>query len=120
MEDQARQCMSAEKECMAIRREWTSKCELLQNEIDHWKNEYASEQTKSARLREQNSRTERELYRILQRKYELMRGNLQSRSHQSLAASPDQNLEKDLEDKPQVNKIHDYHVSIFVIFTLHL
>lgn len=116
LEDQAKQCMLAEKECMIIKREWASKCETLQNEIDHWKNEFALEQSKSARLREQNSRTERELYRILQRKYELMRGgrrpsnNSNNNSLDQMSSTPnsfnqlhDADREKDAaDDKPQV------------------
>ena len=110
LEDQAKQCMLAEKECMTIKREWASKCETLQNEIDHWKNEFALEQSRSARLREQNSRTERELYRILQRKYELMRGNAGRQhplqpTHENMTkiSSIHENAERDnIEDKPQV------------------
>ncbi len=111
LEDQARQCMMAEKECMAIKREWTTKCELLQNEIEHWKNEHQSEQSKNVRLRDQNSRTERELYRILQRKYELMRGNAQSRSNPSLTIEPEKESPT-IEEKHQVFDIL-LHILIF-------
>ena len=104
LEDQARQCMSAEKECMQIKREWTTKCESLQNEINHWKDQYAAEQAKSTRLREQNSRTERELYRILQRKYELMRGINAQTSQRGSNSNSLHDIEKELmtEEKPQV------------------
>jgi len=74
LEDQAKQCMSVEKECIEIERTWKTKCEGLEAEISHWKNEYESQQLKGDRLREHLSRTERELYGILQRKYELIRG----------------------------------------------
>jgi len=95
--------MDVEKECMATKREWASKCDILQAEIEHWKNEHLLEQTKSTKLREQNSRTERELYRILQRKYELMRGNVaQNKSSQGLN-EVEKELLPTMEEKPQVN-----------------
>jgi predicted RNase H-like nuclease (RuvC/YqgF family) len=64
LEDQEKQCMTAEKECLDIRTEWTQKCSLLEKEIEDWKKEFGRQQLKSDRLREQCSRTERELYRI--------------------------------------------------------
>ena len=98
--------MLAEKECMTIKREWASKCESLQNEIDHWKNEHNAEQLKSAKLREQNSRTERELYRILQRKYELMRGNnVHSKSSNSLMTEDIKDIVPIIEEKQPVSLV---------------
>lgn len=119
LEDQARQCMDIEKECMAIKREWASKCDLLQTEIEHWKLEHQNEQTKSTKLREQNSRTERELYRILQRKYELMRGNVaQNKSMHSLNEAEKESLQA--EEKPQacvaLYKSIDIFIAYFFIF----
>lgn len=66
--------MLAEKECVNVRKECASKCETLEMRIMAWEKEYACQQLKSERLREHLSRTERELYGILQRKYEFMRG----------------------------------------------
>jgi chromosome segregation ATPase len=74
LEDQAKQCMAVEKECLEIEREWKAKCDVLENEISNWKNEYEILKLKGDRLRGHLSRTERELYGILQRKYELTRG----------------------------------------------
>lgn len=74
LEDQAKQNMSLETECIAIDRQWKQKAEILDQEIAKWKMAYDGEQVKGNRLREQLSRTEKELYGILQRKYELMRG----------------------------------------------
>jgi hypothetical protein len=74
LEDQAKQCMAVEKECLEIEREWKKRCECLENEISDWKNEYEILKSKGDRLRGHLSRTERELYGILQRKYELTRG----------------------------------------------
>lgn len=108
--------MDVEKECMAIKREWASKCELLQAEIEHWKNEHLLEQTKSTKLREQNSRTERELYRILQRKYELMRGNVsQNKSMQGLNEADKETLPT-MEEKPQVYIIFFVSLSVSLCF----
>ena len=73
LEDQAKQCMTVEKECISLERKWRAKCELLEKDTETWKREYESEKQKSDKLREHLSRTERELYSILQRKYELMR-----------------------------------------------
>lgn len=74
LEEQAKQSMEIEAECIAIERQWSSRCEALENEITRWKRECEGERLKSDRLREQLSRAEKELYGILQRKYELMRG----------------------------------------------
>jgi hypothetical protein len=65
--------MLVEKECISLERKWRAKCELLEKDTETWKREYESEKQKSEKLREHLSRTERELYSILQRKYELMR-----------------------------------------------
>ena len=74
LEDQAKQCMEVEKECVSIERSWKAKCEALEREIANWKQQYEAQKVKGDRVREHLSRTERELYGILQRKYELMRG----------------------------------------------
>ena len=74
LEDQAKQCMEVEKECVSIERSWKAKCEALEKEIADWKQQYEAQKLKGDRVREHLSRTERELYGILQRKYELMRG----------------------------------------------
>ena len=66
--------MSVEKECLEIEMKWKEHSELLEKEIEKWKKSYELEKTKTEKLREHLSRTERELYGILQRKYELIRG----------------------------------------------
>jgi len=73
LEEQAKQCMAVEKECTDLERKWKDNCAQLGNEIESWKAAYAAQKLKSDKLREHLSRTERELYSILQRKYELMR-----------------------------------------------
>lgn len=89
LETQAKQSMALEAECISIDRQWKARCEDLEQEIMKWKAEFQSEKVKGDRLREQLSRSERELYGILQRKYELMRGPAKStgRPSQSEAAS---------------------------------
>ena len=47
---------------------------MMEKDIGEWQKKYLAEEKKGVRLREQISRTEKELYGILQRKYELMRG----------------------------------------------
>lgn len=74
LEDQAKQNMSLEKECIANEREWKIKSENLEKEISYWKIEFETQKVKGDRLREHLSRTEREMYGLLQRKYEFMRG----------------------------------------------
>jgi hypothetical protein len=66
--------MAVEKECMLVEQRWKAKNEELLAEIDKWKASFRQEKLKGDRLREQVHRSERELYGILQRKYELMRG----------------------------------------------
>lgn len=74
LEDQAKLCVDLEHECTEIERSWREKCVYLEHEIDEWKKRSMVEEKKGDRLREQISRTEKELYSILQKKYELMRG----------------------------------------------
>jgi predicted RNase H-like nuclease (RuvC/YqgF family) len=74
LEDQAKLCVDLEHECTEIERNWRDKCVYLEHEIDEWKKRSMVEEKKGDRLREQISRTEKELYSILQKKYELMRG----------------------------------------------
>ena len=74
LEDQAKQCMTVERECIAVDRSWKEKNEVLVKEIEEWKKKNATQEMKTNKLREHLSRTEKELYGILQRKYELMRG----------------------------------------------
>jgi hypothetical protein len=50
------------------------KHEVFENQIKTWKREFEAEQLKGDRVREHLSRTERELYGMLQRKYELIKG----------------------------------------------
>ena len=74
LEDQAKQCMAVERECIAIERSWREKAKGLEEEISEWKKMNDTQELKTNKLREHLSRTEKELYGILQRKYELMRG----------------------------------------------
>ena len=74
LEDQAKQCMEVEKECVSIERNWKAKGKVLEKEIGSWKQQFEAQKLKGDRVREHLSRTERELYGILQRKYELLRG----------------------------------------------
>lgn len=77
LEKEAKQNMNLERECILIENSWKLKCESLEKEIEKWKLDSATEKIKNEKLREHLSRTERELYGILQRKYELMRGSSQ-------------------------------------------
>jgi hypothetical protein len=81
LEEQARQSMAVERECMLIEQRWKAKNEELLVEIEKWKTSFRQEKLKGDRLREQVHRSERELYGILQRKYELMRGPGTNRSN---------------------------------------
>lgn len=74
LEDQAKQCMEIEKECVFIERSWKAKCKGFEDEIATCKKQFEAQKMKSDRVRDHLSRTERELYGILQRKYELIRG----------------------------------------------
>lgn len=74
LEDQAKQSMAVEKECVAIETKWKKHCEERDMGIEALNKALEKEKSKGDRLREHLSRTERELYGILQRKYEIMRG----------------------------------------------
>ena len=74
LEDQAKQCMEIEKECVSIERSWKVKCKTFEDEIAAGKKQFEAQKMKSDRVRDHLSRTEKELYGILQRKYELIRG----------------------------------------------
>ena len=74
LEDSAKQCMGVEKECVAVEKIWNARTEELEKEIATWRRSFDAQKMKTDKLREHLSRTEKELYSILQRKYELMRG----------------------------------------------
>jgi len=74
LEDQAKQSMLVEKECLLVEQRWKAKNEELLKEIENWKTAFQQEKVKGDRLRDQVHRSERDLYGILQKKYELMRG----------------------------------------------
>lgn len=74
LEEQAKQSMIIEKECLLIEQKWILKNDEKTKEIEYYKNLFQQEKLKGDRLREHLHRTERELYSILQRKYELMKG----------------------------------------------
>jgi hypothetical protein len=74
LEDQAKQCMAVERECISVERKWKTKYDELEKTVEQMRVTYDKEKMKSDRLRENLTRTERELYGILQRKYELTKG----------------------------------------------
>ncbi len=74
LEREAKANIGLERSCVHIQNTWRSKCEALSKEIEDQKREIMNEKAKSDKLRETLSRTERELYGILQRKYEYMKG----------------------------------------------
>jgi hypothetical protein len=74
LEKQAKLSNAIEAECNKIERSWSLRCQQLEAEITHWKHECQKAQQRGAQIREQLSRTEKELYVILQRSYELRRG----------------------------------------------
>jgi hypothetical protein len=74
LEDQSKQCLAAEKRCDDIQAEADRREEQLHKEIEKITIKYEEEKQRGERFREQLSRTEREMYGILQRRYEGMRG----------------------------------------------
>eukprot|EP00607_Mallomonas_marina_P008663 CAMPEP_0182424894 /NCGR_PEP_ID=MMETSP1167-20130531/11162_1 /TAXON_ID=2988 /ORGANISM="Mallomonas Sp, Strain CCMP3275" /LENGTH=215 /DNA_ID=CAMNT_0024605053 /DNA_START=113 /DNA_END=760 /DNA_ORIENTATION=- len=74
LEEQAKINMQVEKECMEIERVWKAKYLNMEQEVEEWKKKFHQQELKGDRLREHLSRTERELYGLLQRKYQIMRG----------------------------------------------
>ena len=75
LEREAKQGVDLERQIVSIDNDWKKKYENLEKDIDKIKHDFNIEKIKNERLREHLSRTERELYGILQRKYELMRGS---------------------------------------------
>ena len=74
LEEQAKESLQVETDYINLDRAWKEKSEILSQEILKWKMEYEAEKIKNNRLRDHLSNTEKELYTILQRKHELMRG----------------------------------------------
>eukprot|EP00602_Paraphysomonas_sp_CaronLab_P000482 CAMPEP_0185018544 /NCGR_PEP_ID=MMETSP1103-20130426/1232_1 /TAXON_ID=36769 /ORGANISM="Paraphysomonas bandaiensis, Strain Caron Lab Isolate" /LENGTH=219 /DNA_ID=CAMNT_0027548387 /DNA_START=27 /DNA_END=686 /DNA_ORIENTATION=+ len=74
LEQQAKATLAAESKYTDIDMSWRAKYEELEKETLEWQNKYVTQTQKTEKLREHLSRTERELYGILQRKYQLMRG----------------------------------------------
>jgi len=76
LEQQAKQTMQAEHEYTEIDRSWQAKYAEMQKEANDWKKKHDDLALKKVKLHEQLYRTERELYGILQRKHQLMRGGM--------------------------------------------
>eukprot|EP00519_Triparma_laevis_P015061 CAMPEP_0182490588 /NCGR_PEP_ID=MMETSP1321-20130603/394_1 /TAXON_ID=91990 /ORGANISM="Bolidomonas sp., Strain RCC1657" /LENGTH=380 /DNA_ID=CAMNT_0024692801 /DNA_START=355 /DNA_END=1497 /DNA_ORIENTATION=- len=70
LERMAKEKMRLEAECVATERHWAEKYAELENERDQWKKNVDTEQRKNGHLREQIYRKDKELHRILQRKYD--------------------------------------------------
>ena len=66
--------VAAEKKCTDTAIEWSQTYATLEMDIEKWKLAYKQEKLKSDHFKEQLSKTEREMYSILQRKYEVIRG----------------------------------------------
>lgn len=128
LEDEAKQNLAMEKECVSIERKCKSKCDQLESIINKLNGELDTEKNKNTRLREQVSRTEKELYGILQRKYELMRGpasNNSSKAGPKSGATETTTLLKKSEggvsdlDLFQMSKVSLYRIVIlFIIETI--
>jgi hypothetical protein len=123
LEDQAKQSMAMETECFAIERKWKIKCDELLKEIQNSKIAIEREVTKGDLLREHLSRTERELYGLLQRKYAIMRpGNKTSlpsnstNKNSNLPSDGNLNRNENLwdEDIERISKVFN-----FFFFTSH-
>lgn len=74
LEEQAKLSMEIEKECVQIEANMKKSLEERDEEIANVMKAFDAEKKKGDRLRVHLSRTEKELYGILQRKYEIMRG----------------------------------------------
>lgn len=74
LEEEAKLCVQVEKDSMEIERVWKAKCAAMEQDVEEWKKKCHQQELKGDRLREHLSRTERELYGLLQRKYQIMRG----------------------------------------------
>ena len=78
LEKQAAETMIIEKEIMDAMRKLSAQEQQANLEKEEWASKFMVQESKSERLREHLSRTERELYGILQKKYELIRGPVNS------------------------------------------
>jgi hypothetical protein len=74
LEGESKANISLERKCVQIQNSWREKTEVLSKEIEEQRRTIANEKAKNEKLRENLSRNERELYGILQRKYEYMKG----------------------------------------------
>jgi hypothetical protein len=70
LERQAKEKMSLEAEINATDRAWAERFAQLETERDAWRGTVQAEQRKNASLREQVYRKDKELHRMLQRKYD--------------------------------------------------
>jgi hypothetical protein len=75
LEIQAKQKMTLESELTAMERQWSMRYSELETERDAWKGAVEAERRRSTGLRDQISRKDRELHRMLQRKYDGSRGD---------------------------------------------
>jgi hypothetical protein len=74
LEKQATESMDIERQILEAMNKLRIQEEKSSKEREEWAEKFQHQENKSERLRDHLSRTERELYGILQKKYELMRG----------------------------------------------
>lgn len=74
LERQAIETMDVERQILEANKKLRMQEEKSSREREEWTAKFLHQESKSERLRDHLSRTERELYGILQKKYELMRG----------------------------------------------
>lgn len=70
LELQTKQNMELEKRLDEQKQSWSSKCEGLEKDLDSWKNLVQVERTRNDRLREQLIKKDKEIHKMMQRKYD--------------------------------------------------
>ncbi|CAM9503016.1 unnamed protein product [Chrysoparadoxa australica] len=73
LEAQARDRMAMDREMNETTRVWESRVQAAKDDSAQWKVKYAKEKNHCEKIQEKLRRTERELHRILQKKYDIVR-----------------------------------------------
>lgn len=103
LEIQAKQKMTLESELTAMERQWSVRYSELETERDAWKGAVEAERRRSAGLRDQISRKDRELHRMLQRKYD---GGRDGRAGSQMGSNPPPVLSGKISPDPKSSSRH--------------
>lgn len=116
LERQTNQRVELETTLETREKEWAAQCDALKKERDQWKKTVEDERVKNERLLDLVYRKDKEIHRMIQRKYDSAKNPSQQHGHTHSHRS-EHSLKRNLSDKPherfgsEHSLIHDRHKS---------